>query len=110
MDPVLNPFAPGAGSRPPELAGRDPIIENALIALKRVALGRHAKSQMLLGLRGVGKTVLLNRFAEMAEAERYHTITIEAADSRRLAELLTPQLRVLLFRLSGIEKARVVAN
>jgi hypothetical protein len=110
MDPVSNPFAPGAGARPPELAGRDPIIENALIALKRVALGRHAKSQMLLGLRGVGKTVLLNRLAEMAEAERYHTITIEAADSKRLAELLAPQLRVLLFRLSGIEKARVVAN
>jgi type II secretory pathway predicted ATPase ExeA len=110
MDPVLNPFAPGAGSRPPELAGRDPIIENARIALKRIRIGRHAKSQMLLGLRGVGKTVLLNRLAEIAEEEKYLTIVIEATEGRRLADILAPELRVLLFRLSGLEKARVIAN
>jgi hypothetical protein len=110
MDPVLNPFAPGAGSRPPELAGRDPIVENARISLMRTALGRHAKSQMLLGLRGVGKTVLLNRIGEMAEDEGYHAVMIEATEGRRLAELLTPQLRVLLFRLSGVERARAIAN
>jgi hypothetical protein len=110
MDPVANPFAPGAGSRPPELAGRDPILQSGLIALKRISSGRHAKCQMLLGLRGVGKTVLLNRLAEMAEGEGYHTITIEAAENRRLADLLAPQIRVLLFRLSAVEKARVVAN
>jgi len=81
-----------------------------LIALKRVSLGRHAKSQMLLGLRGVGKTVLLNRLAELAEDEGYHTIIMEAMEGRRLADLLTPQLRTLLFRLSAVEKARVVAN
>ncbi len=110
MDPVLNPFAPGAGSRPPELAGRDPIIENARIALKRIRIGRHAKSQMLLGLRGVGKTVLLNRLSEIAEEEKYLTIVIEATEGRRLADILAPELRVLLFRLSGLEKARVIAN
>ncbi len=110
MDPVLNPFAPGAGSRPPELAGRDPIIESATIALKRVRIGRHAKSQLLLGLRGVGKTVLLSRISEIAEDEGYFTIFIEASEGRRLADLLTPDLRSLLFRLSGIEKARVLAN
>lgn len=110
MDPVLNPFAPGAGSRPPELAGRDPIITNATVALKRIPLGRHAKSQMLLGLRGVGKTVLLNRVAEIAEEVGYLTIILEAPEGRRLAELLAPQLRVLLFKLSGVEKARVLAN
>jgi hypothetical protein len=110
MDPVLNPFAPGAGSRPPELAGRDPIITNATVALKRVRLGRHAKSQMLLGLRGVGKTVLLNRISEIAEEVGYLTIILEAPEGRRLAELLAPQLRVLLFKLSGVEKARVLAN
>jgi hypothetical protein len=110
MDPVLNPFAPGAGSRPPELAGRDPIIENARIALKRIRIGRHAKSQMLLGLRGVGKTVLLNRLSEIAEEEKYLTIVIEGTEGRRLADILAPELRVLLFRLSGLEKARVIAN
>lgn len=110
MDPVLNPFAPGAGSRPPELAGRDPIIENATIALKRIRIGRHAKSQMLLGLRGVGKTVLLNRISEIAEEQGYLPILLEATEGRRLAEILAPQFRVLLFRLSGVEKARVFAN
>jgi hypothetical protein len=98
------------GSRPPELAGRDPIITNATVALKRVRLGRHAKSQMLLGLRGVGKTVLLNRISEIAEEVGYLTIILEAPEGRRLAELLAPQLRVLLFKLSGVEKARVLAN
>jgi len=61
MDPVTNPFAPGAGSRPPALAGRNELLERADIALRRVQGGRHAKSMMLLGLRGVGKTVLLVR-------------------------------------------------
>ena len=58
MDPIRNPFAPGAGSQPPELAGRDQIIEDARIALHRAINGRHSRSQILLGLRGVvaGKT------------------------------------------------------
>jgi hypothetical protein len=110
MDPVENPFAPGAGSRPPQLAGRDPIIANATVALKRIRAGRHAKSQMLLGLRGVGKTVLLNRIAELAEGEGYLTSVIEAPEGQRLAEMLAPQLRVLLFKLSRYEKARILAN
>lgn len=110
MDPVLNPFAPGAGSRPPELAGREPIIHNATVALKRVRIGRHARSQMMLGLRGVGKTVLLNRISEIAEENGYLPLLLEAPEGRRLADLLAPQLRVLLFKLSGIEKARVIAN
>ena len=61
MDPTRNPFSPGAGARPPELAGREAIVESATITLQRIARGRQEKSQMLLGLRGVGKTVLLNR-------------------------------------------------
>lgn len=59
MDPRRNPFASGAGSPPPELAGRDEIIAAADVALHRVRANRPEKSQMLLGLRGVGKTVLL---------------------------------------------------
>ena len=66
MDPRTNPFAPGAGTQPPELAGRDKILTDADVALARVKRGRPAKSEMLLGLRGVGKTVLLNRIAESA--------------------------------------------
>jgi hypothetical protein len=110
MDAVENPFAPGAGSRPPELAGRDEIIANATIALKRVRAGRHAKSQMLLGLRGVGKTVLLNRIAEIAEEVGYLTAILEAPENRRLAEMLVPVLRSVLYKLSGVEQARVLAN
>lgn len=64
MDPTRNPFSPGAGARPPELAGREAIVESATIALQRIARGRQEKSQMLLGLRGVGKTVLLNRIGQ----------------------------------------------
>ena len=67
MDEVRNPFAPGAGSQPPELAGREDIIRDAETALHRVLRGRPAQSQMLLGLRGVGKTVLLNTIERLAD-------------------------------------------
>lgn len=93
MDPVTNPFAPGSGCRPPELAGRDPILACATVALKRVRASRYAKSQLLLGLRGAGKTVLLNRIAEIAEGERYLTSVVEAVEGQRLADMLRPQLR-----------------
>jgi Cdc6-like AAA superfamily ATPase len=66
MEPKLNPFAPGAVTQPPELAGRDAILQKADLAMQRVKLGRSARSQMLLGLRGVGKTVVLNRIADLA--------------------------------------------
>jgi DNA-binding CsgD family transcriptional regulator len=110
MDPTRNPFAPGAGTRPPELAGREKIIEDALVALRRVQNGRSAKGQMLLGLRGVGKTVLLNRIAELAEDERYLTVVLEAPENRRLAEMLVPPLRAVLFKLSRSDQARSLAN
>ncbi|WP_347554399.1 ATP-binding protein [Robbsia sp. KACC 23696] len=69
MDPRRNPFAPGAGSRPPELAGREQILETVAVALDRIRGGRHAQSLILLGLRGVGKTVLLNAMRRAAEGE-----------------------------------------
>jgi Cdc6-like AAA superfamily ATPase len=74
MDETANPFAPGAGTQPPELAGREHIISSVRVALGRVKLGRYAKSQMLLGLRGVGKTVLLNRIADIAGSDGYPSI------------------------------------
>lgn len=106
MDPAINPFAPGAGTRPPELAGRDSIIRDAHVALRRTLKGRPAKSQMLLGLRGVGKTVLLNRIAELAEHEGILTVLLEAPENRRLAEMLVPSLRTVLFKLSASARGR----
>jgi DNA-binding CsgD family transcriptional regulator len=110
MNPTTNPFAPGAGTQPPELAGREKIIADATVALGRVKLGRPAKSQMLLGLRGVGKTVLLNRIADLAEDDGYQSVMLEAPEDRRLAEMLVPPLRQLLFKLSRVEHAKDVAK
>ncbi|MBA3479223.1 MAG: ATP-binding protein [Lautropia sp.] len=106
MDPILNPFAPGAGTPPPELAGRDDLRASLRIALERARIARPAKSAMLVGLRGVGKTVLLDRIREDAEAAGIHTIRIEAPEGRSLPALLAPQLRQALLRLSQVEAAK----
>ncbi len=106
MDPIRNPFTPGAGAPPPELAGRDELIDNVRIALQRVRIGRPTKSILMVGLRGVGKTVLLDRMRSDAEAVGIHTIRIEAPENRSLPALLAPQLRQSLLRLSRIEKAK----
>lgn len=67
MDPINNPFSPGAGAPPPELVGRDPLLEQARVLLGRVKQKRPEKSMLLTGLRGVGKTVLLNDIERMAK-------------------------------------------
>lgn len=110
MDPARNPFSPGAGTQPPELSGREKIIDNVALALTRTRNGLSARSQLLLGLRGVGKTVLLNRVEEMADAAGYLTILLEAPEGRRLADLLVPPLRSTLFKLSRIDKTRALAQ
>lgn len=110
MDPVRNPFAPGAGTQPPELAGRDEIISAAQIALQRVLIGRPEKSQILLGLRGTGKTVLLNKIEQFAEEHNHLTASIEAPDGTPLAELLYPKIHQTLRRLSMIESAKASAH
>jgi len=102
MDPLLNPFSPGAGSPPPELAGRDDLLEQARITLGRVKAGRFEQSVMLVGLRGVGKTVLLNRIRDIAEDQGYGVVMIEATESRSLPEVLVPPLRQLLFRFDAM--------
>jgi hypothetical protein len=96
MDPIKNPFAPGAGSRPPELAGRDEISERTRTTLARVRSGRQAKSFMLVGLRGVGKTVLLNKVEEIALGSGYTAALVETPESKALPELLIPCLRKIL--------------
>lgn len=105
MDPVRNPFAPGAGTRPPELAGRDAVIGAASVAIQRALHGRPARSQIMLGLRGVGKTVLLNRIEEVAEAEGHITSFVEAREGVALAEMLVPGLITTIRRLSAIQSA-----
>lgn len=106
MDPARNPFAPGAGTPPPEFTGRDQLLAAATLALRRIKLSRPARSQLLLGLRGVGKTVLLNAIAKMALSESFITIAVEAPEDRRLADLLVPPLRRELFRLDTVSGAK----
>jgi hypothetical protein len=114
MDPIENPFSPGAGNRPPELAGRDEIIAEATVAVGRLARSRFSRSQMLLGLRGVGKTVLLNEILARAAAAGLHTAKIEAPENKKFLEKLVPRLRQLLLELDRgartkvqLDKARV---
>ena len=100
MDPRINPFSPGAGSPPPELAGRGPILDHAAIALDRLCNGLHAKSIILVGLRGVGKTVILNRIHMLAQEAGYYAAFLEAHEGKSLAELLLPALRHILYSLN----------
>lgn len=102
MDPIRNPFSPGAGSPPPELVGRDPILEQARVLLGRIKAGRPEKSMLLTGLRGVGKTVLLNEIERLAKADGYRALSIEAHENKPLGPLLAPQLRTLLYELNRL--------
>jgi len=104
MNPVDNPYTPGAGTPPPELAGREVILQEAENTIKRTKNGKAAKSQIMLGLRGVGKTVLLNRINQIAELEGCQTAIFEADSDHTLPELLTQQLHRLLLKLDRRKK------
>lgn len=110
MDPVRNPYAPGAGSPPPELAGRGELRRVVRIALQRIRIGNPAKSVLMVGLRGVGKTVLLEQIRLDTEADGMHTVRIEAPEGLSLPALLAPQLRVALLRLSRVDSAKEMAR
>jgi len=103
MDPIKNPFSPGAGSPPPELAGRQNILSKAKIVLSRLKNGKSEKSFLLVGLRGVGKTVLLNEIHGYAQSEQFKSILVEAHEGKSLAALLLPPLRQILFSLDQME-------
>jgi hypothetical protein len=105
MDPIKNPFSPGAGSPPPELVGRERILEEARVLLGRIKERRPEKSILLTGLRGVGKTVLLNEIERQASRAAYRTVALEAHEEKSLAALLVPPLRALLFDLDRIAGA-----
>ena len=100
MDPVQNPFSPGAGAPPPELVGREKILETSRINLARVKLGKPERSLLLTGLRGVGKTVLLNKIGSISAENGYAQIFVEAIESRPFIEILVPEIRSLLISLS----------
>ena len=110
MDPRRNPFAPGAGSRPPELAGREDVLETVAVALDRIRHGRHAQSMILLGLRGVGKTVLLNAMRRAAEGEGILCVPIEAPEGQSLPAMLVPALRTALLKLDRGQAAMTLAK
>ena len=102
MNIVLNPFSPGAGTPPPALVGRQELLEKARVAVERVRALRSEKSLLLVGLRGVGKTVLLRTIADMAEELRCQVIFIETPEDQSLPELLAPPLREALLRLDAM--------
>jgi predicted transcriptional regulator len=110
MDPVTNPFAPGAGAPPPELAGRGELRETVRVALERARRGLPSKSILMVGLRGVGKTVLLDRMRAEAEQRGIYTVRVEAPEDRSLPAILAPELRIALLRLSRIERAKAAAQ
>ncbi|MGH7190702.1 MAG: AAA family ATPase [Acetobacteraceae bacterium] len=110
MDPRRNPYAPGAGSPPPILAGRDDLVAGAELALARVRAGRHAKSFIAVGLRGVGKTVILNKVQDLADELGYQSVYIEAYDDVALPDALSKGLRPALLRLDRMAGAQDVAR
>lgn len=105
MEPRTNPYAPGAGTPPPELAGRSALLEEAAVALDRIRGGLTAKSLLMSGLRGVGKTVLLNRIARDAEGRGFVIVQLEAPEDRPLPDLLAAPLRAALIRMDRLAAA-----
>jgi AAA ATPase domain len=101
MDPVKNPFAPGAGTSPPAFLGRQDLLDSYRVALRRTIDGRPGKSLMPIGLRGVGKTVLLNRFDQMAHDEGLFSAFIEAPETGDFEHLLATRLRSILLGLDA---------
>jgi type II secretory pathway predicted ATPase ExeA len=104
MDPNANPFNPGVGSPPPLLVGRDSILTQTDVILERIKRGRSERSLLLVGLRGVGKTVLLREIRRHALEKNYAVEMIEAQEEQTIAQLLVPALRRLLLELDSTKK------
>jgi AAA+ ATPase superfamily predicted ATPase len=110
MNRVMNPFSPGAGAVPMELAGRGAIQTKIAENLERIRIGRNSQGVVLVGLRGVGKTVLLQTVLTTAEENGFHTINIEASERKSLPAMLAPDIRTALLRLSRIEEVKDLAQ
>lgn len=103
MNPLLNPYAPGAGTPPPFLAGRDEIVTGAKLSVERNQGGKSARSFIFTGLRGVGKTVLLNEVQAIANEAGAITDFIEISDNERLSVKIVSTLRAALLKLDSIK-------
>lgn len=110
MDPVQNPYSPGAGMPPPELAGRGQLLDRVRIVLERARLRRPTKSVLLVGLRGVGKTVLLLRMSNYARSRGIPVSQVEAPESRSLPAMLAPAIRTAMIGLTRRPRARHLAR
>lgn len=106
MDAVKNPYTPGAGIKPLTLAGRNEVINKASILLKRVKNGFPQRSIMLYGLRGVGKTVLLNHFEDLAKKEGYIVQHLEMSESDDFKKVIARTVRKILLNIDSIERAK----
>jgi hypothetical protein len=106
VDRRSNPYAPGAGTPPPELAGRDDLLEDAAVALDRTRAGLSARGMVFYGLRGVGKTVLLNELRRRIENVGASVVWAEAPENRSLPAMLAPAMKAALARMSRVEATR----
>jgi len=111
MEVAKNPFSPNAGSRPPELVGRSAVLDDMRVMIERLPRRLSVQSMLLTGIRGVGKTVLLNEAAREAEAHGdVYPIFLEATEDRCLAEMLASPFRMALLKLDRIAKAKEVVR
>lgn len=101
MDPRDNPYTPGAGSVPPALTGRDTELDRFDVLLERLWRGKSAQSQIVTGLRGVGKTVLLNSFRELAEEREWITVETEIDSRTQLGRLMARMCRRSLYSIDA---------
>jgi AAA ATPase domain len=106
LDAVRNPYTPGAGTKPPELAGRDAELEAFRILVGRLGAGRHERSMLITGLRGVGKTVLLNTFADHARDAGWFAATTEIRQDTELSSVMARLSRRVLLEMSAHERLR----
>lgn len=106
MDPIRNPYTPGAGSRPPALAGRNAELSAFHVLLERLRIGRPEKSMIITGLRGVGKTVLLNTFGSIAEAAKFATAFTEITHETEFRPLMARLIRRALLSLSPVDRMK----
>jgi hypothetical protein len=109
-DPIANPYAPGAGTPPPELVGRDQVIEDAEIAMRRVVSARTSQHQLITGLRGVGKTVLLGKLAALAEHIGFRVIRVEAVGGDDTMRSLLRQCRMVVEDIDRSGAARALRS
>jgi hypothetical protein len=106
MDALRNPYTPGAGTPPPALTGRDPELEQFALLLGRLELGRPEQSLLITGLRGVGKTVLLDAFEGIAIDRGWFASSTEITSETRLAKVIATMTREALLDLRRMERVR----